>query len=170
MRAPRDAKGSVARSVAPSVSGHPDDLFRDGKDAGALRTIGEVAQALGLRQHVLRYWEEQFAMLRPLTRAGGRRYYRPEDIALLIEINRLLHREGYTIRGARQALARPRPRRKAVPRETGAPLLDGLDRDTALAALDFGPTPEAALVVALGTLRQHLQAIRDRLAQALSKF
>ena len=79
--------------------------FDDGKEPGALRTIGEVAKALGLKQHVLRYWEEQFPTLKPLTRAGGRRYYRAEDIALLARIDQLLHREGYTIRGARLALS-----------------------------------------------------------------
>ena len=76
----------------------------DGKEPAALRTIGEVANALGIRQHVLRYWEEHFPSLRPLVRAGGRRYYRPEDIALIAEIDRLLHREGYTIKGAKQVL------------------------------------------------------------------
>ena len=79
--------------------------FADGKDPEAFRTIGEVAQVLGVKQHVLRYWEEQFPMLKPLTRAGGRRYYRPADVALIAEINRLLHHEGFTIRGARQALS-----------------------------------------------------------------
>lgn len=80
----------------------------DGKEAGAFRTIGEVAAALGIRQHVLRYWEEQFPMLRPVKRSGGRRYYRPEDVALIEEIDRLVHREGMTLRGARQWLsARP---------------------------------------------------------------
>ena len=78
--------------------------FADGKDPDAFRTIGEVAQVLGVKQHVLRYWEEQFPMLKPLTRAGGRRYYRPTDVALIAEIDRLLHHEGFTIRGARQAL------------------------------------------------------------------
>jgi len=62
--------------------GGPSTLrFDDGKEASALRTIGEVARALNLRQHVLRYWEQQFPMLQPLKRSGGRRYYRPEDVA-----------------------------------------------------------------------------------------
>lgn len=78
--------------------------FDDGKEPDALRTIGEVAQALGLRQHVLRYWEEQFPMLKPLKRSGGRRYYRPEDVVLVETIDRLVHREGYTLRGAKKAL------------------------------------------------------------------
>ena len=78
--------------------------FADGKDPEALRTIGEVAKGLGIRQHVLRYWEEQFPMLRPLKRSGGRRYYRAEDIVLVERIDRLVHREGYTLKGAKQAL------------------------------------------------------------------
>ncbi len=79
--------------------------FTDGKAPEALRTIGEVAAALAIRAHVLRYWEEQFPMLRPVKRSGGRRYYRPEDVALVQTIDRLVHRDGLTIRGARQLLA-----------------------------------------------------------------
>jgi DNA-binding transcriptional MerR regulator len=78
--------------------------FDDGKAPDALRTIGEVAAALGIRQHVLRYWEEQFPMLKPIKRSGSRRYYRPEDVQLLLTIDRLVHREGYTLRGARLVL------------------------------------------------------------------
>jgi DNA-binding transcriptional MerR regulator len=78
--------------------------FADGKDPGALRTIGEVAKALGIRQHVLRYWEEQFPMLKPLKRSGGRRYYRLEDVRMVEQIDRLVHREGYTLKGAKKAL------------------------------------------------------------------
>lgn len=78
--------------------------FDDGKEPGALRTIGEVAAAFDIRQHVLRYWEQQFPMLRPLKRSGGRRYYRPEDVALVAEIERLINREGYTLKGARQVI------------------------------------------------------------------
>lgn len=89
--------------------------FDDGKAPDALRTIGEVAQALGIRQHVLRYWEEQFPALQPIKRSGGRRYYRPEDVALIMEIDRLVHREGYTLRGAGKALSGkpPVPRQQA---------------------------------------------------------
>lgn len=81
-----------------------DAAFADGKDAGALRTIGEVAKALGIRQHVLRYWEDQFPMLKPLKRSGGRRYYRPEDVQLVEAIDRLVHQQGYTLKGALKAL------------------------------------------------------------------
>ena len=87
------------------ASGPPPIAFADGKAPDALRTIGEVSAGLGIRQHVLRYWEEQFPMLRPLKRSGGRRYYRPDDVHLLATIDRLVHREGYTLRGARLAIA-----------------------------------------------------------------
>lgn len=79
-------------------------VFDDGKDPQALRTIGEVAKALGIRPHVLRYWEEQFPALNPVKRSGSRRYYRPEDIALIERIDRLVHHEGYTLRGAAKVI------------------------------------------------------------------
>ncbi|WP_159976017.1 MULTISPECIES: MerR family transcriptional regulator [unclassified Novosphingobium] len=80
-------------------------IFDDGKDPGALRTIGEVGKALGIRPHVLRYWEEQFSALSPIKRSGSRRYYRPEDVALIAQIDHLVHREGYTLRGAEKVIA-----------------------------------------------------------------
>ena len=78
--------------------------FDDGKDASALRTIGEVSGALGIKAHVLRYWEQQFPMLQPLKRSGGRRYYRPADVALIETIDRLVNKQGYTLKGAVAAL------------------------------------------------------------------
>ena len=106
-------------------------LFDDGKDAGALRTIGEVAKALGIRQHVLRYWEEQFPSLKPVKRSGGRRYYRPEDVRLVATIDRLVHREGYTLRGARLALSGGSTKAEApnAPVPPMAQLLDAAGRD-----------------------------------------
>lgn len=74
------------------------------KAKGALRTIGELARETGLAPHILRYWETRFTQLRPLTRAGGRRYYRTEDIALVRRIDAALNRQGYTIRGVQQLL------------------------------------------------------------------
>lgn len=78
--------------------------FDDGKETGALRTIGEVGEALGIKAHVLRYWEQQFPMLKPLKRSGGRRYYRPSDVELVKTIDRLVNREGYTLKGAKAAI------------------------------------------------------------------
>jgi DNA-binding transcriptional MerR regulator len=77
---------------------------RSGKSAAAYRTTGEVAAALDLPAHVLRFWEGKFPQLRPLKRAGGRRYYRPQDIALLCRIRQCLYQHGYTIRGVQQLL------------------------------------------------------------------
>ena len=74
------------------------------KAPGALRTIGEVSVSSGVAQHVLRYWETRFPQLRPLTRAGNRRYYRPEDVALVERINRLLTQDGYTVKGVQKLL------------------------------------------------------------------
>jgi len=74
------------------------------KASGAFRTIGELSDETGIPQHVLRYWEGRFPQLRPLTRAGNRRYYRPDDIALVRRIDDLLNRHGYTIRGVQQVL------------------------------------------------------------------
>lgn len=78
--------------------------FDDGKDEGALRTIGEVSEALGIKPHVLRYWEQQFPLLKPMKRSGGRRYYRPSDVAMVETIDRLVNREGYTLKGAEAVL------------------------------------------------------------------
>ncbi len=76
------------------------------KSENAFRTIGELAGELGIPQHILRYWETRFSQLRPLQRAGNRRYYRPDDVALARRIHRLLNEEGYTIRGVQQLLAK----------------------------------------------------------------
>jgi len=70
------------------------------KSPEAFRTISEVATELDIPQHVLRFWESRFAQVRPTKRAGGRRYYRPEDVDLLRGIRALLYREGFTIKGA----------------------------------------------------------------------
>lgn len=77
---------------------------RGGKSANAFRTISEVSTDLDVPQHVLRFWEGKFSQLRPMKRAGGRRYYRPEDILLLTRIRDLLYSEGYTIRGVQKLL------------------------------------------------------------------
>jgi DNA-binding transcriptional MerR regulator len=75
------------------------------KSDQAFRTIGELAADLGVPQHILRYWETRFPQLKPLQRAGNRRYYRPADVHLAHRIHRLLNQDGYTIRGVQQLLA-----------------------------------------------------------------
>jgi DNA-binding transcriptional MerR regulator len=74
------------------------------KSAGAFRTISEVAKELGVPKHVLRFWEIKFAHIRPMKRGGGRRFYRPEDMELLLGVRDLLHRDGYTIKGVQKIL------------------------------------------------------------------
>lgn len=119
-------------------------LASDNKSAAAFRTIGEVAQATGLAPHVLRYWEGRFPQLRPVTRAGNRRYYRPEDVALVERIDQLLNHDGYTIKGV-QAL---------------------LSREAATTAQTVSPvSPTAADAPSM----ESLLAIRDLLARALAE-
>ena len=74
------------------------------KDPGALLTIGELSQELGVPQHILRYWETRFPQLKPMQRAGNRRYYRAADVDLARRIHRLLGQEGYTVRGVQKLL------------------------------------------------------------------
>lgn len=116
------------------------------KSEHAFRTIGELAADLGVPQHILRYWETRFPQLRPLQRAGNRRYYRPDDVVLARRIHRLLNQDGYTIRGVQQLLKAG----GTAPAETEsepAPLAP-----PAISADHSNPFPAAAL----RTLRQSL--------------
>lgn len=89
----KDNAASVSKSAAKTK-----------KSPTAFRTISEVAGELGVQQHVLRFWETKFTQVKPLKRGGGRRYYRPEDVALLKKIHHLLYTEGYTIKGVQKLL------------------------------------------------------------------
>ena len=125
-----------------------------GKSEQAFRTIGELASELDVPQHILRYWETRFEQLRPLQRAGNRRYYRPADVALARRIHRLLDQEGYTIRGVQQLLA-------AKGGEGEAPVV---------AAPVPAPPPNAETNQARGAaaLIDDLRALRRTLAEALA--
>jgi len=114
------------------------------KGPDAFRTISEAAEELNVPQHVLRFWETKFAFIRPMKRAGGRRFYRPADIAVLRGVRRLLHDEGYTIKGV-QKLHREHGLKRLVtagegqgaastPSEPSRPAATG-DTDALLAAL-----------------------------------
>lgn len=116
------------------------------KSDQAFRTIGELAADLGVPQHILRYWETRFPQLRPLQRAGNRRYYRPADVALAHRIHRLLNEDGYTIRGVQQLLA-------------------GRSGDGEEAVAATGPTPANQQDGGFPT--QDLLSIRRMLADAL---
>lgn len=94
-----------APTIQQRVSSHVEMPPKKVKKAqGAFRTISEVADKLDVQQHVLRFWETKFSQVRPLKRGGGRRYYRPEDVALLERIHHLLYTEGYTIKGVQKLM------------------------------------------------------------------
>ncbi len=82
----------------------PQTAITRAKSPEAFRTISEVAAELDVPQHVLRFWESRFAQVKPIKRAGGRRYYRPEDVDLLSGIRALLYSDGFTIRGVQKIL------------------------------------------------------------------
>jgi DNA-binding transcriptional MerR regulator len=136
-----DEAGGAAEGVRP----------RARKAATAFRTISEVADDLQIPQHVLRFWETKFPQLKPLKRGGGRRYYRPEDIALLRRISDLLYTQGYTIKGVQRLL-----------REGG---IEGLSPE-ALAGTEPDPTGDDQDDPAIAALREALQVL-EGLAQEL---
>jgi DNA-binding transcriptional MerR regulator len=113
---------------------------RSKKAPNAFRTISEVADELHIPQHVLRFWETKFQQVRPLKRGGGRRYYRPDDIALLRGIAGLLYVQGYTIKGVQRLL-----------REGGGKLSDDIppappsEQAEAAAERDMAPHAEPQL-------------------------
>ncbi|MEO7256276.1 MAG: MerR family transcriptional regulator [Sphingomicrobium sp.] len=126
------------------------------KGPGAFRTIGELSLELGVAQHILRYWETKFPQLKPLQRAGNRRYYRPADVDLARKIHRLLSQDGYTVRGVQK-------------------LLRGTESNAAGDSSAAEPAP-AATARAAPPQRSHgdsgvdlfrLVALRNRLASAL---
>lgn len=127
------------------------------KAEDAFRTIGELSAELGIQQHILRYWETRFPQLRPLQRAGNRRYYRPADAALVRRIHSLLNEQGYTIRGVQKLLSQKNP-----PAEQA--------EEPIVAPAPIAPQP--VLVVTPSSLpspaRTEIEAIRESLVQALA--
>lgn len=119
-----------------------------GKSSSAYRTIGEVADELGVEQHVLRFWETKFSQVKPMKRAGGRRYYRPEDVKLLAQIRDLLRGEGYTIKGVQRLL-----------KEKGK---EGLESS-------FEVTLSSGAEREIRAALQDLEAARDTLAKAVGQ-
>ncbi len=117
----------------------------------AYRTISDVATLVGVPHHVLRFWETKFPSIAPLKRGGNRRYYRPADVATIAHVARLLHIEGYTIKGAQKLLAD----------EAGAP---------AVRICPAAPVPEqpATDAASTGIPVAAITSIRDTLAAALA--
>jgi DNA-binding transcriptional MerR regulator len=91
------------------------------KSVEAFRTIGEVSDDLDVPKHVLRFWEGRFPQIKPMKRGGGRRFYRPEDVALLQGIHHLLHKAGYTIKGVQRILREQGAEAVKMPEGGGVP-------------------------------------------------
>ena len=119
------------------------------KSSDAFRTISEVSAALDVPAHVLRFWETKFTSLRPLKRSGGRRYYRPDDVAVLARIRDLLYEDGFTIKGAQRFL-----KSKEALAQTGAVTDSAASGD----ASDL-----AAIQVILDSARKRLASVKNQL-------
>ena len=133
---------------ARRVEGTAEERAAPEKAAEAFRTISEVAELLDTPAHVLRFWESKFTQIKPLKRGGGRRYYRPEDVALLRGIRGLLYDEGLTIKGVQKVL-----------RERG-------QRHVAGVAATEGPAPAPAAAPVSADVEAtvaRLEALRNRL-------
>jgi DNA-binding transcriptional MerR regulator len=162
-----------------------DGVEPPGKDPAAFRTIREVSEQLGVPQHVLRFWETRFPELKPLQRGGNRRYYRPGDVAFAAALHKLLHQDGYTVKGVRKlitengasnlvAIAAGEP---VAPRAARARTLQpetAQDNAPPNAHQSPGPAPSAiawtepARPVADPALITQLTRLRERLAAALA--
>jgi DNA-binding transcriptional MerR regulator len=123
------------------------------KAPGAFKTIGELSQELGVAQHILRYWETKFPQLRPMQRAGNRRYYRPDDVDLARRIHRLLTEEGYTVRGVQKLL-----------RDKSAQAVE-----VSSVAREMSPSAPSMETEQGGVEISRLLALRNRLAAALDE-
>lgn len=131
------------------------------KSSQAFRNIGEMAKEIGVKTHILRYWEEQLPMLQPMKRAGGRRLYRPSDAAMLHQINHLVRDQGYTVKGVRKYLAQSR---------------GGADHENTRVSTHIisaaSPAAAASMVTSETDAPQfsiaELKAIRERLSAALA--
>ena len=119
------------------------------KSSDAFRTISEVSAALDVPPHVLRFWETKFTSLRPLKRSGGRRYYRPDDVAVLTRIRDLLYEDGFTIKGAQRFL---KSKEALAPTSAVADLAAGCD------ASDL-----AAIQAILDSARKRLASVKSQL-------
>jgi DNA-binding transcriptional MerR regulator len=149
------------------------------KSSTAFRTISEVAQELDVPQHVLRFWETRFSQIRPLKRGGGRRYYRPEDVALLKVIRELLYSEGYTIKGVqklmRDGALKGRLAQAGLAEEAAAEEREEapVEKPAPRAAKGRQPQPDlfagGATRDRLRALLTELEGLRDRLRGALAR-
>lgn len=159
----------MAAAPAPAPRSRPALTNRaNRKSPTAYRTISEVSDELDVPQHVLRFWESKFSQVRPLKRAGGRRYYRPEDIALLNRIRGFLYDEGYTIKGVQKLLKEGagKPEAAASPAATADAAEAGQAASplTRLDTVEAGPAGLSPQIRGeLQTLLASLKTLRARL-------
>ena len=154
--------------MAEDLSDLNDSKTEKSKDA--FRTITEVAEHLGVKQHVLRFWETKFPQIKPLKRGGGRRYYRPEDVTLLADIRDLLYNQGFTIKGVQKLLREGGPRKASDTvlsfADAAAQRKAGTAEETPVSPPD-SPASPAVLPPALRTEMEavigELVTLRDRL-------
>ena len=140
------------------------------KSADAFRTISEAAEEVGAPQHVLRFWETKFTFVAPVKRAGGRRFYRPQDIAVLKAVRRLLHDDGLTIRGV-QRLYKEQGLKKLVGAEAAALIEDGETFAVAkpVSAPGAGRAEKANLQAVLADLEQAKARLDAVLSRSVEK-
>lgn len=134
------------------------------KAAHAFRTIREVSDTVGVPPHILRFWETRFPQLKPIQRGGNRRYYRPADVALAQALHRLLHEEGYTVKGVQKLIAAD-GLAAVVARGNGH---DRNAADQQMPEAPASPGPQLIAAAVLPSLVDELRAIRDRLSRALA--
>ena len=132
------------------------------KSPNAFRTISEVADSIGIPQHVLRFWESKFSQIKPMKRGGGRRYYRPEDVDIIEAIRRLLHDDGYTIKGAQKLLREHGV--KAVVQQTY--VVHNIEEVPTLPEASNEDLPDGT---SIKTIHDDLERIRQNLAESLRK-
>jgi DNA-binding transcriptional MerR regulator len=135
------------------------------KSPDAFRTISEAAEEVGAPQHVLRFWESRFSFIQPLKRAGGRRFYRPQDIAVLKAVRRLLHDEGLTIKGVLRLHREQGLKRLVSYADPATVLAFQAAPEDASDAGDPGEGPPAAARLD-ASRRRRLQDVLERIEQA----
>jgi DNA-binding transcriptional MerR regulator len=132
------------------------------KGPDAFRTISEAADELGAPQHVLRFWETKFSFIRPMKRAGGRRFYRPHDIQVLRGVKRLLHEEGYSIKGV-QKLHRDQGVKRLLAAAAGGAAQSRPEADTGFMPHAAGPIQTPVAREALTNALADLESAKARL-------
>lgn len=139
------------------------------KSPQAFRTISEAAEAVGAPQHVLRFWETKFPFVAPVKRAGGRRFYRPQDIVILKAIRRLLHDQGLTIKGVQRLHKEQGPAALAAYGEPGTAFtLEAGDGAASPGAQRDAPAIEGSAGDRLRAVLAEIEAARSRLDAVLA--